>query len=80
MTHPGMLGSRGEFERDDLVAEVQATVSEMQAIVTAAGYQLMEHESGFFWGTEDEASEDFYAREDAVMSAYESHLEATSAN
>ena len=75
-----LLGSRGEFESDDLVAEVQATVSEMRVVVTAAGYQFMEREGGFFWETEDEASEDSYALEDAVVSAYEAHLEVTSAN
>lgn len=75
-----LLGSRGEFESDDLVAEVQATVSEMRAVVTAAGYQFMEREGGFVWETEDEASEDFYALEDAVVSAYEAHLEVTGAN
>ena len=51
-----MLGSRGEFESEDLVAEVQAAVAEMRAVVTAAGYQFMEREGGFFWETEDEAS------------------------
>jgi len=40
----------------------------------------MEREGGFFWETEDEASEDFYAPEDAVVPAYEAHLEATSAS
>ena len=75
-----MLGSRGEFESEDLVAEVQAAVAEMRAVVTAAGYQFMEREGGFFWETEDEASEDFYALEDAVVSAYEAHRETTSAN
>lgn len=66
-------GARGEFEWDDLVAEVQAAVAEMRAVVTAAGYQFMEREGGFFWETEDEASEDFCALEDAVVSAYEAH-------
>lgn len=40
----------------------------------------MEREGGFFWETGDEASEDFYALEDAVMSADEAHREATSAS
>lgn len=69
-----VLGSRGEFEREDLVAEVQVTLAEMRAVVTAAGYQFMEREGGFFWETEDEASEDFHALEDAVVSAYKAHL------
>lgn len=71
-------GARGEFEWDDLVAEVQAAVAEMRAVVTAAGYQFMEREGGFFWETEDEASEDFCALEDAVVSAYEAQRGATS--
>lgn len=75
-----MLGSRGEFESEDLVAEVQAAVAEMWTVATSAGCQFMERERGFFWETEDEVSEDFYALEDAVVSAYEAQLEATIAS
>jgi len=41
-----MLGSRGEFESEDLVAEVQAAVAEMRAVETSAGYQGAAHETG----------------------------------
>lgn len=41
-----MLGSRGEFESEDLVAEVQAAVAEMRAVETSAGYQGAARETG----------------------------------
>lgn len=66
-------GSRGEFSADTLVAELEAELADKEAQITGAGYAIMESEGGFHWENDDldEASEDFYARADAVASAYE---------
>lgn len=65
-------GARGEFEWDDLVAEITQSLAEQETAVVAAGYEIKVQfvEGTFFWETEGEASEDFYAREDAVADAY----------
>lgn len=75
-------GARDEFEASDLVAEVNLKLETMEAEVRAAGYVFMEHEGGFYWEHDgkDEASEDFYAREDAVASAYTDYAAETSAS
>lgn len=83
LLHDEQLKCLGKIQRAPLgsfrrAPTVQAAVAEMRAVVTAAGYQFMEREGGFFWETEDEASEDFCALEDAVVSAYEAHRGATS--
>jgi len=63
-------GSRGEFDAGDLAAQLTKELSEMEAKAASAGYRFMEGEGGFFWETDEEASEDFHAREDAVADAY----------
>ncbi len=65
-------GARGEFEWDDLVAEITQSLAEQETAVVAAGYEIKVQfvEGTFFWETKEEASEDFYAREDAVADAY----------
>lgn len=68
-----MLGARGEFEATDLVDELTTALSRMEAAVLAAGYLIHEQEGWFSWETEDDASEDFSAREDAVFAAF-THL------
>jgi len=72
-----MLGARGEFEASDLVDELTTTLSRMEAAVLAAGYIIHEQEGWFSWETEDDASEDFSAREDAVFAAYAHMTEET---
>ena len=66
-------GARGEFEPSDLVTTITDTLNAQETALTAAGYTIMEYEDGFFWETDDEASEDFYARDDAVADGY-AHL------
>lgn len=66
-------GSRGEFTADSLISEINQELVAMETAVAAAGYTMMEGEGGFFWETDEEASEDFYAREDAVVDAF-AHL------
>lgn len=66
-------GARGEFEWDDLVAEITNSLTEQEVAVTAASYLLYEGEDGFFWETQAEESLYFPHREDAVADAYQ-HL------
>lgn len=64
------LGAQGDFKQDDLVANITKTLSEMEAVVSAAGYSFMENDSGFYWERDNEGSEDFHDREDAVADAH----------
>lgn len=66
-------GARDEFTVDSLVASIAQKIGEMETEVAAAGYRMMEGEGGFFWETDEDASEDFCEREDAVADAH-SHL------
>lgn len=69
------LGGRGEFSQDELVEEINQKLVEMESAVAEAGYEIKTIETGmFFWETEDEASEDFHAREDAVANAYSDYI------
>lgn len=64
-------GARGEFEWDDLVAEITKSLAGQEAEVIEAGYEFkVQIEGTHFWETEDEASEDFPTRVDAVADAY----------
>lgn len=63
-------GARCEFEPADLVAEITKDLAEMEAVVAGAGYTFIENDAGIYWELDDEASEDFYAREDAVTDAH----------
>lgn len=66
-------GSRGEFSADSLATDLETELADKEVQVTAAGYTILAGEGGFFWvnDAQDEASEDFYERADAVASAYE---------
>lgn len=65
-------GARGEFEWDDLVAEITQSVAGQESEISEAGYEIkVQVEGTFFWETNDEASEDFPTREDAVADAYQ---------
>lgn len=67
-------GARDEFDAEALVAEVQSDLAAMESSVNAAGYVFMEGEGGFFWETEEDVSEDFHERWDAIADAHE-HME-----
>lgn len=65
-------GARGEFEWDDLVAEITQSLAGQEAEIAKAGYEIkVQVEGTFFWETEEEASEDFGSREDAVADAFQ---------
>jgi len=65
-------GAQGEFEGDDLVAEITQSLAGQESEITEAGYEIkVQVEGTFFWETDDEASEDFPTREDAVADAYQ---------
>lgn len=68
-------GAQGDFEPDDLIDEVNKSLAELEAVILAAGYTIMENEGGFYWETDNYAGEDFHAREDSVVDAHE-HLVA----
>jgi hypothetical protein len=66
-------GARDAFNVDDLLAEVVAALTGMEATVTAAGYTVKTYRDDFFWQLGDHTSDDFPTREDAVTDAYQ-HL------
>lgn len=70
------LGARGEFDEKSLIAELHASVAEMQAKISAAGYKIKEVEDGFFWESATGASCPFPIRVDAVDDAFKD-LEAS---
>lgn len=70
-------GARGDFKAGDLVAEINQQIAKMEEEVGAAGYAFIEHGAGFFWETDEESSEDFLDREDAVADAYKHYREAS---
>lgn len=60
----------GTLAIDDLLGSMEQQVAKMLAVVSAAGYQIYEHEYGFYWATSTTASEDFRHRDDAIVEAY----------
>ena len=71
------LGARGEFEADDLVAEVASNLVAMESAVTKAGYEFVGTNGRFYWKLVPRAcGEDFHAHEDAVADAYRHHQAA----
>lgn len=63
-------GAQGAFEANDLVAELHASVAEMQGKITAAGYIIKEVEDGYFWESDTGAGLPFPIRVDAVEDAF----------
>lgn len=65
-------GAQEEFDADDLIEELTQTLIKQGSAIASAGYKLKSSAGGkFFWQTDDEASEDFDSREDAIVGAYQ---------
>jgi hypothetical protein len=60
----------GGFETQELTAEIEKSLTEMEAALTATGFSIVEIDGMFSWEFDGETSEDFYAREDAVVDAF----------
>lgn len=71
------VGARGEFDADDLVTQFSQNLIDMEAVVISAGYLFLERETGFYWESSSDISEDFFALEDAVASAYSNYIAAS---
>lgn len=65
-------GARGKFKPSTLVNRVRASLAQMEAAITAAGYTITEVEDGYYWETEAEISVNFLERIDTVFEAYQS--------
>lgn len=67
------LGARGEFDREDLIDELNDVLETMEAEVLKAGYAFEEVNGNHCWLIEAEGGEDFRTAEDAIEDAYK-HL------
>lgn len=61
---------RAENSSERVCSEVAELLTVMETKAEESGYTFLEHENGFYWQTEEEESEDFHDREDAVVDAY----------
>ena len=71
-----MAGAQGEFDAEELIQNLREDLKQKEIAVTAAGYEFIENEHQFYWENDEEASDDFPTRDDAIVAAYTDLSEA----
>ncbi|GBG14483.1 multidrug transporter [Novimethylophilus kurashikiensis] len=69
-------GGRGKLTVESQLNIINTTVDNLGEVISLEGYEIKEGDFGFYWETEEMASEDFPDKDDAILAAH-AHLTGT---